>query len=105
MVNTTLKPLGDVRYAGLDVSARAGEIDFAQVRASGRTAVYIRASVATDYIDPTMDANYIAARENGLMVGFTMCSPPAPRTGPSGSALFRRDHRQPRNAASPGDGF
>ena len=70
MANTTLKPLGDVRYAGLDVSACAGEIDFAQVRASGRTAVYIRASVAADYIDPTMDTNYIAARENGLMVGF-----------------------------------
>ena len=70
MANTTLKPLGDVRYAGLDVSACAGEIDFAQVRASGRTAVYIRASVAADYIDPTMDTNYIAAREKGLMVGF-----------------------------------
>ena len=70
MANTTLPPLGETRYAGLDVSACAGDIDFAKVRESGREAVYIRASVASDYADPNLDANYIAARENGLLVGF-----------------------------------
>ena len=52
------------------MSACAGDIDFAKVRESGREAVYIRASVASDYADPNLDANYIAARENGLLVGF-----------------------------------
>ena len=69
MSNMTLDPLGGVRYAGLDVSALSGEIDFATVRASGRAAVYIRASVAGDYADPSFEANYISARENGLLVG------------------------------------
>ena len=69
MSNKTLEPLGDVRYLGLDVSALSGEIDFATVRASGRAAVYIRASVADDYADPNFDANYISARENGLLAG------------------------------------
>ena len=69
MSNKTLEPLGDVRYLGLDVSALSGEIDFAAVRASGRAAVYIRASVADDYADPNFDANYISARENGLLAG------------------------------------
>ena len=70
MANTTLNPLGEIRYQGLDVSACTGAIDFAAVRESGRAAVYIRASVADDYIDPALDANYIAARENGLLTGF-----------------------------------
>ena len=69
MSNKTLEPLGDVRYLGLDVSALSGEIDFATVRASGRAAVYIRTSVADDYADPNFDANYISARENGLLAG------------------------------------
>ena len=69
MSNMTLDPLGGVRYAGLDVSALSGEIDFATVRASGRAAVYIRASVAGDYADPSFEANYISARENGLLAG------------------------------------
>ena len=47
----------------------SGEIDFATVRASGRAAVYIRTSVADDYADPNFDANYISARENGLLAG------------------------------------
>ena len=69
MTNKTLEPLGGVRYLGLDVSALSGDIDFAAVRASGRAAVYIRASVAEDYADPNFEANYISARENGLLVG------------------------------------
>ena len=69
MNNKTLEPLGDVRYLGLDVSALSGEIDFGTVRASGRAAVYIRASVADDYADPNFDTNYISARENGLLAG------------------------------------
>ena len=64
------EPAGEIRYQGLDVSACTGAIDFAAVRESGRAAVYIRASVADDYIDPALDANYIAARENGLLTGF-----------------------------------
>ena len=69
MTNKTLEPLGGVRYLGLDVSALSGDIDFAAVRASGRAAVYIRASVAEDYADPNFEANYISARENGLLAG------------------------------------
>ena len=69
MTNKTLEPLGGVRYPGLDVSALSGDIDFAAVRASGRAAVYIRASVAEDYADPNFETNYISARENGLLAG------------------------------------
>ncbi len=69
MTNKTLEPLGGVRYLGLDVSALSGDIDFAAVRASGRAAVYIRASVAEDYADPNFETNYISARENGLLAG------------------------------------
>ena len=69
MTNKTLEPLGGVRYLGLDVSALSGDIAFAAVRASGRAAVYIRASVADDYADPNFDTNYISARENGLLAG------------------------------------
>ena len=69
-MSNTLQPLGEINYLGLDVSARAGAVDFAKARESGRSAVYIRASVADNYVDPNLGANYIAARENGLIVGF-----------------------------------
>ena len=68
-----LQPLGEIRHQGLDVSARAGAIDFATVRAAGRTAVYIRSSAGMDYSDPYMEANYTNARENGLLAGFYHC--------------------------------
>ncbi|NLF29230.1 MAG: LysM peptidoglycan-binding domain-containing protein, partial [Clostridiales bacterium] len=68
-----LQPLGEIRHQGLDVSARAGAIDFARVRAAGRTAVYIRSGAGTDYRDPYMEANYTNARANGLLAGFYHC--------------------------------
>ena len=65
-----LESLGDIAYEGLDVSVYQGIIDFARVRAAGRTAVYIRASLGEDYVDPRFEQNYAGARENGLLVGF-----------------------------------
>ena len=69
----TLEPLGDVSYEGLDVSAFQEDVDFSRVRAAGRTAVYIRSSVGTDYVDPRLESNYAGARDNGLLVGFYHC--------------------------------
>lgn len=65
-----LKPVGAVTDEGIDVSAYQGEIDFERVRAAGKTAVYIRASLGTDYTDPRMEENYENARAAGLRVGF-----------------------------------
>ena len=65
-----LNPLGEIAYEGLDVSVFQGIIDFARVRAAGKTAVYIRASLGEDYVDPRFEQNYAGARENGLLVGF-----------------------------------
>ena len=65
-----LNPLGEIAYEGLDVSVFQGIIDFARVRAAGKTAVYIRASLGEDYVDPRFEQNYAGARENSLLVGF-----------------------------------
>lgn len=65
-----LQPIGAITREGIDVSAFQGAIDFARVREAGKTAVYIRATLGTDYVDPRMEENYAGARDNGLLVGF-----------------------------------
>lgn len=65
-----LEPLGGVAYEGVDVSVFQGIIDFARVRAAGKSAAYIRASLGEDYVDPRFEQNYAGARENGMLVGF-----------------------------------
>lgn len=60
----------NAEYEGLDVSEYQGDIDFARVRENGFTAVYIRSSVGSDYVDPYLERNYKNARANEFKVGF-----------------------------------
>nr|WP_162990736.1 LysM peptidoglycan-binding domain-containing protein [Maliibacterium massiliense] len=60
----------EVRYAGMDVSEWQGTIDFARVKAAGISAVYIRSSLGTGYVDPFFRRNYEGAKAQGLYVGF-----------------------------------
>lgn len=54
---------------GLDVSVWQGEIDFAQVKAAGRSVVYIRAGEGL-FEDRRFQENARHAREAGMKVGF-----------------------------------
>ena len=54
---------------GLDVSVWQGEIDFAQVKAAGRSVVYIRAGEGL-FEDRRFRENARHAREAGMKVGF-----------------------------------
>lgn len=60
----------DVIYDGIDVSEWQGNIDFAEVKASGIDIVYIKSSEGNNYIDPYFKSNYNSAKENGLNIGF-----------------------------------
>ena len=57
-------------YNGIDVSEWQGDIDFAQVKASGIDIVYIKSSEGNGYIDPYFRTNYNSAKENNLNIGF-----------------------------------
>ena len=57
-------------YNGIDVSEWQGDINFAEVKASGIDIVYIKSSEGTNYIDPYFRSHYISATENDLNVGF-----------------------------------
>lgn len=63
-------PSSSTLYDGIDVSEWQGEINWAEVKASGIEIVYIRASEGNNYIDPDAIRNYNGAKENGLKVGF-----------------------------------
>lgn len=65
-----LKPIGNVIHEGIDVSVFQGSINFQRVREAGKTAVYIRSSLGSNYVDPNFRENYQNARANGLLVGF-----------------------------------
>ncbi len=54
---------------GIDVSAYQGQVDWASVAAGGARFAYVRASEQADIPDSYFDANYQAARANGLYAG------------------------------------
>ena len=57
-------------YDGIDVSEWQGNIDFAEVKASGIDIVYIKSSEGSNYIDPYFRTNYELAIQNDLNIGF-----------------------------------
>ncbi|MFK3980795.1 glycoside hydrolase family 25 protein [Micromonospora sp. NPDC050397] len=54
---------------GIDVSMWQGTIDWAEVAGAGTDFAYARASLGSDYTDPTFDANLDGAKSNGLYFG------------------------------------
>ena len=60
----------DTIYTGIDVSEWQGNINFAEVKASGIDIVYIKSSEGTRYIDPYFRTNYESAVKNNLNIGF-----------------------------------
>ncbi|MGL4373893.1 MAG: GH25 family lysozyme [Turicibacter sp.] len=57
-------------YRGIDVSHWNGAIDYKQVKASGMTIVYIKATEGDYYTDNMFNTNYTNAKAQGLLVGF-----------------------------------
>ena len=64
------EPSNTKLYDGIDVSAWQGNIDFNQVKNSGISIVYIKASEGFYSIDPYFEQNYLASKNAGLKVGF-----------------------------------
>jgi lysozyme len=64
---------------GIDVSHHQGAIDWNEVRASGRSFAFIKASEGADFRDTRFADNWSGARAAGLHTGayhfFTFCSP------------------------------
>lgn len=54
---------------GIDVSRYQGNIDWAKVKASGMTFVFIKATEGRTYIDPNFQKNVAGALAAGMMVG------------------------------------
>lgn len=59
----------DEIYNGIDVSEWQGDINFAEVKASGIDIVYIKSSEGSGYIDPYFTNNYELAKANNLNIG------------------------------------
>ena len=68
--STTVYPDPDA-YAirGIDISAHNGDIDFEAVKRDGISFVLIKATEGTSFKDRKFQANYLAAKTAGLMVG------------------------------------
>jgi lysozyme len=64
---------------GIDVSHHQGAIDWARVKASGQTFVFLKATEGADFRDTRFAENWRGARAEGLVTGayhfFTFCSP------------------------------
>lgn len=54
---------------GIDVSRYQGNIDWAKVKASGITFVFIKATEGRTYVDPNFEKNVTGALAAGMMVG------------------------------------
>jgi lysozyme len=61
-------PAGSV-LEGVDVSKANGTVNWKQVRASGRTFAYARATESLNYVDPSFSQNYAAIKAAGLVRG------------------------------------
>ena len=66
----SFSPSNDSIYAGIDVSAWQGEIDFKEVKDFGIDIVYIKSSEGFSFVDPYFEQNYANAKSAGLKVGF-----------------------------------
>jgi len=77
---------------GVDVSHYQGSIDFAQVRASGRTFVYARASDGLLYKDPSYDAYHSQATAAGLAFGAYQFFEPAQDAAQQAAAFLADAH-------------
>ncbi len=60
---------GGATVHGMDVSGYETSIDFPTAKAAGIEFAFIRASDGSDYIDPSFDGYWAAAREAGVMRG------------------------------------
>ncbi|WKL00296.1 GH25 family lysozyme [Paenibacillus amylolyticus] len=54
---------------GIDVSRYQGNIDWAKVKASGMTFVFIKATEGQTYTDPNYQKNVTSALAAGMLVG------------------------------------
>ena len=63
-------PTSNVQYNGIDVSEWQRDINFEEVKNSGISIVYIKATQGTDYIDPYLEEYYNGAKANDLKIGF-----------------------------------
>ena len=54
---------------GIDVSHHQGKINWKEVRNSGVTYVYLKASEGSTYTDPNFNSNLKEAQEHGILVG------------------------------------
>lgn len=70
ILSDILRPSSAKKYNGIDVSQWHGSIDFEAVRHEGISAVYIRSSEGSDYIDPYFEQNYRGAKNAGFKIGF-----------------------------------
>jgi lysozyme len=59
----------DFAIHGIDVSKYQGDIDWAQVKASGVTFAYIKATEGGDFVDPKFQQNWNGAKAAGLRRG------------------------------------
>lgn len=55
--------------AGVDLSKWQGDVDFAKIRASGTTYVFVKATQGATGVDPDYARNIAAARAAGLVAG------------------------------------
>lgn len=61
---------GTANLKGIDVSHWDGKVDYAKVKASGISVVYIKASQGTRGVDPMLEENYKGASAQNLKIGF-----------------------------------
>lgn len=54
---------------GIDVSRWQGTINWQQVRQTGKTFAYVKATEGVDYVSPTLDEQFRGAKAAGLAVG------------------------------------
>lgn len=72
---------------GIDTSSWQGQPDWAQVAASGRTYVYIKAGQGSSTSYPTLDAQFAGAKAAGLTVGLYLYADPTETPEANADAL------------------
>jgi lysozyme len=66
--NDPLKASVQPDIMGVDISKYQGDVDFKQLKASGITYVFIRASEGNTYQDPKFESHFAQAKAAGLIV-------------------------------------
>jgi lysozyme len=59
----------DYTYQGIDISHWQGAINWAQVKASGKTFAFCKATEGTSFVDSRFASNWAAMKNNGLIRG------------------------------------